>query len=64
VSAAVRHLSTEELATRTGIPAETLRYWRQLGKGPAYMRLGRAIRYRLADVEAWEESRIVRPRST
>jgi excisionase family DNA binding protein len=62
VSAPVRHLTTEELSERTGIPAETLRSWRTQGKGLAYMRLGRLIRYRLADIEQWEEERLVRPR--
>ena len=42
--------------------------WRSQGRGPAYIRgesrgTKALIRYRVADVEAWEESRIVRPGS-
>jgi excisionase family DNA binding protein len=62
VSAPVRHLTTKELAERTGIPPETWRYWRAQGRGPAYIKAGRVIRYRVADVEAWEDSHLVRPR--
>jgi hypothetical protein len=51
---------------RLQVKAATLAEWRKLGKGPPYLRSEPAgtkatIRYRLADVEAWEESRIVRP---
>ena len=63
MSAPVRHLTTAELADRTGIPAETFRYWRAMGRGPTYLKLGRVIRYRLADVEAWELSGLVEPLS-
>jgi excisionase family DNA binding protein len=63
VSVPVRHLTTAQLAERTGIPVPTLRYWRQLGRELPYLRLGRSIRYRLADVEAWERSGLVEPGS-
>lgn len=59
MAAAVRHLTTEELSERTGIPVETLRQWRRHGRGPVPMKLGRGVRYRLADVEAWEKSCLV-----
>jgi predicted site-specific integrase-resolvase len=67
VSSAVRHLSPAALADRLDVSTETLRDWRRYGRGPAYIRSEGAadkgtIRYRLADVEEWEESRIVRPR--
>lgn len=54
--AAALYLTTQELHERTGIPVPTLRYWRQLGRELPYERFGRLIRYRLADVEAWERS--------
>ena len=34
-------------------PPRTLETWRKLGRGPACVRLGRAIRYRRRDVESW-----------
>ncbi len=30
-------------------------------QGPAYVKLGRSVRYRIADLEAWIENSIVRP---
>jgi excisionase family DNA binding protein len=61
VTAPVGYLTTAQLAERTGIPAETFRWWRRQGRGPAYLKFGRVIRYRLADVEAWELSGLVEP---
>lgn len=47
-------LSTDQLSDRTGIPAETLRYWRRMKRGPRWYRLGpKLIRYQLTDVEEW-----------
>jgi len=31
----------------------TLQYWRAHGTGPRFVKLGRAIYYRLKDIEAW-----------
>lgn len=66
-TSAVRHLTPAQLSERLGgMPLETLRDWRREGRGPAYIR-GESkgdkatILYRVADVEAWEESRLVRP---
>ncbi|NBN62078.1 helix-turn-helix domain-containing protein [Microvirga tunisiensis] len=52
-----------ELAERLGVAAQTLRRWRLQGRGPAYMKCGdrastATVRYRLADIEAWERSRV------
>jgi predicted DNA-binding transcriptional regulator AlpA len=37
----------------------TVYWWNQTGAGPPRMKLGRAVRYRLADVEQWEAAQIV-----
>lgn len=64
---AVKHLTTEELAERLGgdeeerVSVRTLEDWRHDGKGPAFIRVGGKVRYRLKDVEAWEESNLVIP---
>ena len=62
--AAVRHLTTEEAAERLAVDPSTLRKWRQLGTGPAYIKaeghVG-TVRYREKDLGAWEESHLVRP---
>lgn len=36
-----------------GIPVRTLGQWRYLGKGPRWIKVGRHVRYRWSDVEAW-----------
>lgn len=36
-----------------GVPVATLYQWRQLGTGPKAYRLGKHLRYRHSDVEAW-----------
>lgn len=48
-----RLLRLEEVAALTGIPANTLRYWRATDTGPKSARLGRRVVYREADVIAW-----------
>ena len=54
-----KHLSPEGLAEREGVPLETVYGWNRKRTGPAFMRIGRHVRYRLADVVAWEETRKV-----
>lgn len=58
--APVRHLTTAELADRLHTTAANVREMNSRGTGPTYMRVGKQCLYRLADVEAWEESRLVR----
>ena len=41
----------------------TLAQWRCDGRGPAYVKIGQRIAYRGADLNAWLESRTVRPRN-
>jgi hypothetical protein len=40
-------------AQMAGIPVATLAQWRWRGVGPAYLKLGRHVRYDWADVEQW-----------
>jgi hypothetical protein len=37
-----------------GIPEQTLANWRWCGRGPAFVKVGKHVRYELADVEAWK----------
>lgn len=46
-------VSPKELAEAWGVPEKTLSQWRYLRKGPRYFKLGRHIRYRQSDVDAW-----------
>jgi len=36
-----------------GVHVLTLADWRTKGAGPSYVKVGRCVRYRLADLEAW-----------
>ncbi|MGW6258785.1 helix-turn-helix transcriptional regulator [Streptomyces sp. NPDC055085] len=48
------HLATPpELADHLGVPLATIRQWRYLGRGPRSTKVGRHVRYRWTDVEAW-----------
>lgn len=52
-------LTTEQVATRTGICEATLRYlryWRKAGEGPRSWKIGRRTVYDEADVLAWLEA--------
>ncbi len=41
------------LAARLGVSRSTLQSWRYSGRGPRWIKLGRLIRYRVADVDAY-----------
>lgn len=44
-----------EVAEHLKVPPKTLNQWRYLGKGPRWIKVGRHVRYRWTDVEAYEE---------
>lgn len=46
-------LTADQLAELVGVPAKTIADWRSRSIGPAFVRVGRHVRYRPADVEAW-----------
>jgi len=46
-------LDTERVAKVCGLSEVTLRKWRITGEGPRFVRLGRAVRYRRADLDAY-----------
>lgn len=49
--------SMEWVSERTGIPINTLRYYRHKGIGPKSFKLGgRRVMYDESDVEAWIEN--------
>lgn len=48
-----RLLTPNEVANALQVPAATLPQWRYLGRGPRYVKIGRHVRYRPADVEHW-----------
>lgn len=50
----VRHLNQIELADRWSISPRTLERWRWIGEGPAYLKIGGRVVYRLEDIERYE----------
>lgn len=50
-----RLLTTPEVAQYLGIPVATLYQWRTRGIAPRAVRVGKHLRFRRADVEAWVE---------
>ena len=53
-----RLLTAEELADFLDLPIKTLYAWRYRGEGPVGFRVGKHIRYRWTDVEAWIQDRV------
>ena len=53
----VTHLNQVELAARLKISPRTLERWRWTGEGPAFLKIGGRVIYRLEDVEAYENGR-------
>ena len=52
-------LDTKAAAARVGLSAVTMERYRLTGGGPRFAKLGKAVRYRPADLEAWVEARLV-----
>ena len=53
-----RHLDQNELSRRWTISPRTLERWRWRNEGPAYLKIGGRVVYRLEDVEAYEQQRL------
>ncbi len=54
-SVVVPLISQSQLAHRWRLSLSTIERWRCEGKGPVYLKLRGQVRYRLEDVEAFEE---------
>ena len=50
---AVEFVDEVRLAARLGVSRSTLQSWRYSGRGPRWIKLGRLIRYRITDVDAF-----------
>ncbi len=48
-------LTTEEAAGHLGFEPETLEAWRSRRTGPAFIKMGKHVRYRLRDLIAYED---------
>lgn len=46
-------MKVADAAVELGLSASTLNKWRTQGRGPKFVKLGRSVCYRPADLEAW-----------
>lgn len=46
-------LDTVDVARQLGIAAHTVKFWRGVGKGPSFVKVGSLVRYRQSDVDAY-----------
>jgi excisionase family DNA binding protein len=56
-------MTVEQVADYLNVPVKTVYRWRLTGTGPRGARVGRYVRYRKADVEAWVERRVEEERA-
>ena len=54
-------LTAEEVAERYRgeVSVGTLRNWRAMRVGPAFVKIGKAVLYPLAELEAWDRNNLV-----
>jgi predicted site-specific integrase-resolvase len=50
------HFTQKQLADRWAVSEGTLERWRSEGIGPVFLKLKGQVRYRLVDIEEFEES--------
>ena len=48
-------MTLDEVAAELRVPVQTVRYWRAQGRGPRFIKLGRRIVCRRADLVAYVE---------
>lgn len=51
-------LSVGDIADHFGVSPRTVYNWRQTGYGPPSFRVGKYLRYRMADVLDWERQQL------
>jgi excisionase family DNA binding protein len=51
-------MTVEQVADYLSVPVKTVYRWRLTGVGPRGARVGRYVRYRKGDVEAWVERQL------
>lgn len=56
----LKTLGEKEAAELLGVAAKTLQGWRWRKTGPAYLKIGRRIRYRITDLTCYLDSQTVR----
>jgi excisionase family DNA binding protein len=59
----IRYISDKEVAKIIGFGLSTVRNMRSQGRGPAYSKTGRSVRYLFDDVVAYMEDKKIQPRN-
>lgn len=57
------YLTAPQLAKRWGVHRDTLKRWRDAGKGPSYFRTPGFVLYPLAEVERYEQANTINPQN-
>lgn len=57
----MNHLNSRELAARWAVTPGYLAKLRCAGRGPAYLKFGTRVAYRVVDVEEYESKCMVKP---
>ena len=52
-------ITDRDVARRLGVSLSTVRSWRLRRTGPRYLKFGRAVRYRLSDIDAYLHASVV-----
>ena len=55
-----RQMNTQQAAAYLGLSPHTLNQWRYQGRGPQFLRMGRAIRYPKGALDTYMENSIGR----
>ena len=54
-------INEKNAARLLGIAVQTLRNWRHQRRGPAYVKMGRSVRYQLKDIQDYLDKRKIDP---
>lgn len=57
-------ISERDAARYIGMSRWWMKHARRMNRGPAYLRIGRAIRYQVADLDAWLQRHRVQTRDS
>lgn len=56
-----KSLDEKQAARLLAVAVQTLRNWRHQRRGPAYIKMGRAVRYQIKDLEDFMNKRKIDP---
>ena len=54
-------MNEKQAAEFLGVAVRTMQWWRANNKGPTYIKVGRPVRYRMDDLDAYLDANKVEP---